>query len=186
MIGRAALADAWLRRGARERVVLAVLATIVVAAIIVFAVLRPLAGAVERTRADAARAEALVATARADRATEDDLAHAAPATGGGHATNRGGNTTNRGGGAAMAHDNPATAVTRAFAQHGLAPLAPPRLADDGSVDVIVAAAPFEALVRALDALARSEGLHVERAVLARLADADGVRAELSLRAGAAH
>lgn len=177
MIGRAALADAWLRRGARERVVLAVLATIVVAAIIVFAVLRPLAGAVERTRADAARAEALVATARADRATEDDLAHAAPATGGGHATNRGG-------GAAMAHDNPATAVTRAFAQHGLAPLAPPRLADDGSVDVIVAAAPFEALVRALDALARSEGLHVERAVLARLADADGVRAELSLRSGA--
>ncbi|HEX7327420.1 MAG TPA: type II secretion system protein GspM [Casimicrobiaceae bacterium] len=165
MIGRAAIADAWFGRSARERAVLAVLAAIVVAAIVVFAVLRPLAGAVERARADAARAEALLAAARADRAMEDSLARAVPATGAG---------------------NSAIAVTRALAQHGLTPLAPPRAGDDGSVDVIVAAVPFDALVRALDALARSDGLHVEHAVLARLADADGVRAELSLRAGAPH
>ena len=170
MIGRAAIADAWLRRGARERTVLAVLAAIGVAAIVVFAVLRPLAGVVERARADATRAEALLAAARADRATEDNLAHAAPATGSGSATTGVGNA--------------ATAVTRALARHGLAPLAPPRAADDGSVDVIVAAAPFDALVQALDALARSDDLHVEHAVLARLADSDGVRAELSLHAGA--
>lgn len=179
MIGRAAIADAWLRRRTRERTVLAVLAAIVVAAIVVFAVLRPLAGAVERTRADATRAEALLAAARADRAMEDNLAHAAPATDSGNATTGGGNPT-------IASGDPAAAVTRALAQHGLAPLAPPHAADDGSVDVIVAAAPFDAVVRALDALARSEDLHVEHAVLARLADADGVRAELSLRAGAAH
>lgn len=172
MIGRAAIADAWLRRGARERTVLAVLAAIVVAAIVVFAVLRPLAGAVESARADATRAEALLAAARADRTMEDTLTPAAPATDSGNATTGGG--------------NPATAVTRALAQHGLAPLAPPRAADDGSVDVIVAAAPFDALVRALDALAHSDDLHVEHAVLTRLADADGVRAELSLRSGAPH
>ena len=179
MIGRAAIADAWLRRGASERTVLAVLAAIVVAAIVVFAVLRPLAGAVESARADATRAEALLAAARADRTMEDTLTPAAPATDSGNATTGGGNATTGGG-------NPATAVTRTLAQHGLAPLAPPRAADDGSVDVIVAAAPFDALVRALDALAHSDDLHVEYAVLTRLADADGVRAELSLRSGAPH
>lgn len=164
MIGGAALADSWARRSADERTIVAVLATLVVAALAVFAVIVPLAGAAARSRADALRVEALVAAARAHRAADDALARVAPMPIGGH---------------------PAAAVARALAAHDLVPLAPPRRDADGSIDVIVSAAPFDALVRALDALARSEDLRVEHAVLTRLADGQSVRAELALRPGVA-
>jgi type II secretory pathway component PulM len=167
MISRAALADAWYRRSAGERTALAVLAVLVAVAIIVFVVIVPLTGAVARTRADTLRIEALLAAARADHGIDAALARSAHAP------------------VADTTVAPATRVARALAGQGLVPLAPPRSSADGSVDVIVSAAPFGALVRTLDTLARHDDLHVERAVLARLADGHALRAELTLRAGAA-
>lgn len=165
MIGRGALVDAWYRRGAGERTAWVVLAALVVAVIAVFAVIVPLSGAVARMRADTARVEALVSVARAHRAIDDALARAAPAPQVGA---------------------PSATVASTLAGHGLVPLAPPRSADDGSVELIVASAPFDALVRTLGALAHDDGLYVERAVLTRLADGQSVRVELALRPGATH
>lgn len=164
MIGKSALVDAWYRRSTGERTAWAMLAALVVAAIAIVAVIVPLSGAVTRARADAARAEALLAVARAHRAIDETLARAAQAPRDGAAP---------------------TTVARSLAKHGLVPLAPPRPTSDGSVEVVVAAAPFDALVRTLDDLTHGGGLDVERAVLTRLADGQGIRAELTLRPGAA-
>ncbi|MGH8802272.1 MAG: hypothetical protein ACREX6_08265, partial [Casimicrobiaceae bacterium] len=84
---------------------------------------------------------------------------------------------------AIAGEASATAVARVLAQYAVVPLGPPRATADGSIDVIVAAAPFEALVRAFDTLARTENLRVERAALTALANAGNVRAEFTLRPG---
>lgn len=162
MIGSATLAHAWFRRSGGERAVIAIVALIVIGVVAVFALVLPLMGAVQRARTDLARTQVLLAAARAHRATEDALAHAA---------------------LAIAGEPSATAVARVLAQYALAPLGPPRATADGSIDVIVAAAPFEALVRAFDTLARTENLRVERAALTALADAGNVRAEFTLRPG---
>jgi type II secretory pathway component PulM len=152
--------DAWNRAGARERVVIGTIGVALVAVAAVLWIVVPLQDAVGRAREGLVRERMLLAAARSDLTLDASLAHAiAPA---------------RAGDAAAATD-------RVLAQHGLVPLSAAHAGADGRIDVVVPEAGFDALVRALDALSRDEGLRVVEATLQARVAPGSVRAELVLQ-----
>ena len=73
-----------------------------------------------------------------------------------------------------------TAIERVFASHGLRYAALAAQGSEGAQRVVLEAAPFDVLVRALDALSREEGVRVTDATLTARVDPGTVRAELAL------
>ena len=154
----ARIVDAWHRAGSRERIVIGSIAVVVLAAAAVLWIVLPLQDAVGRAGEDLARERMLLATARHLVAEDAGLARAiAPARAG----------------------DAASAIDRVLAQNGLSPLSAAHAGTDGRIDVVVPEASFDALVRALDALSREDGIRVvEATLLARVAPGS-VRAELA-------
>jgi type II secretory pathway component PulM len=72
------------------------------------------------------------------------------------------------------------AIERVFASHGLRYAALDAQGSEGVLRVVLEAAPFDVLVRALDALSREEGVRVTDATLTARVDRGTVRAELAL------
>ena len=72
------------------------------------------------------------------------------------------------------------AVDRVLAANGLRYIALDAQRGDATTRVVIEAAPFDALIRALDALMREEGVRVADASLAARVDPGTVRAELAL------
>lgn len=75
-------------------------------------------------------------------------------------------------------DDPRAAIERVLARHRLQPTTGGPPAADGRFGVVIADAPFDGIVRAIDALARDEALHVVEARFTALVDPGRVRAEL--------
>jgi type II secretory pathway component PulM len=76
-------------------------------------------------------------------------------------------------------DDPRAAIERALAQQGLQPTPAASHPTEGRVGVVIADAPFDRIVRAIDALAHDEGLHIVEARFTALVDPGRVRAELA-------
>jgi type II secretory pathway component PulM len=130
---------------------------LVAAVVLTVIVASPLRDAVARAREDLARSRLVLDVARARAAESATLVHASvPAKAG----------------------DVRTAIERVLAAHGLrhAPVA--GQTPDGAI--VIEATPFDALVRALDALARDEGVRVVEATLTARVDPGTVRAELVL------
>jgi type II secretory pathway component PulM len=77
-------------------------------------------------------------------------------------------------------DDLRAAIERVFASHGLRYAALDAQVSEGVLRVVLEAAPFDVLVRALDALSREEGVRVTDATLTARVDRGTVRAELAL------
>ena len=137
----------------RAALALALLVAIVVAA---FAALR-LHDAIVRTREDVARDRLLLDVARARAAESVSLARASPPANSG---------------------NVRAAIDRVLAAAGLRYQALDAR-DDALQRILLEAAPFDALVRALDALMREDGVRVVDARVEARVDPGTVRAELS-------
>jgi type II secretory pathway component PulM len=135
---------------------LALVATIVVA-LAVLAV--PLRDAIARMRQDVAHHRAVLAVARARAAENLALSRAA---------------------APMARPDPRAAIDRVFTERGLAYVRVDAEAPEGEVRIVMDTAPFDALVHALDTLARDEGIRVADATVTGRVEAGTVRAELAL------
>ena len=119
----------------------------------------PLRDAIARARDDLARNRLVLAAAHGRAAESVTLAHAgAPAKSG----------------------DVQAAIDRVLAAHGLRHAPVTAHASDGAPGIVIEAAPFDALVRALDALARDEGVRVVEATLTARIDPGTVRAELVL------
>ena len=120
----------------------------------------PLRDAVARAREDLARNRLVLDVARARAAESATLAHASlPSKKTGDAR---------------------AAIDRVLAAHGLRHAPVGAQAADGTPGIVIEAAPFDALVRALDALARDEGVRVVEATFTARVDPGTVRAELVL------
>lgn len=147
--------SAWDRATARERTLVALAAFVVVAGVWL-GVAWP---ALER---DIARTEAATARERADYAYLAALAQPSP-------------------GAAVAPAADArAAVEAALAARGLRPAVTSLELRDGRVSLVLGAVAFDALVAALDALARDSGLRIIEARIAARVEPGMVRAELVL------
>ncbi|MGE5666565.1 MAG: type II secretion system protein GspM [Betaproteobacteria bacterium] len=158
------MVDAWHRAGARERIAIGAIGAVLLAAAAVLWIVLPLQDAVARAGEDLARERALLATARRHVAEDAGLARAiAPARAG----------------------DAASAIDRVLAQSGLSPLAAAHAGADGRIEVVVPDAGFDALVRALDALSREEGIRVVEATLLARVTPGSVRAELAFARGPA-
>lgn len=137
---------------------------LVIAAIVVAIVLAllamPLSEAITRTREDVARNRLVLDIAQRRTAENATLARAtAPAR------------------AADARG----AIDRVLAAEGLHYQRAATQGDDGSTSIVIAEADFDALVRALDRLAREESIEVADAVITARVEPGRVRAELALR-----
>ena len=75
-------------------------------------------------------------------------------------------------------DDPRAAIERVLARHRLQPTTGGPPATEGRFGVVIADAPFDGIVRAIDALARDEALRVVEARFTALVDPGRVRAEL--------
>src|SRR5437762_1033683 len=152
----AAFASQWDRASPRERR-LAIAAAAVVAVALAWGLLwQPLKSDIERTREERTRISTLLALTRMSYDEGAGLVRASPK---------------------IVAVNPRDAVARAFADRGL------RIAGidvrDNRVHVVLPEVRFDALVAALDALARDDGLRpVETSLTARV-DPGTLRAELS-------
>jgi type II secretory pathway component PulM len=76
-------------------------------------------------------------------------------------------------------DDVRSAIDRVLAANGLRYTAVGPHRDDGAQQVVVEAAPFDALIRALDTLAREEGVRVVDASIAARIEPGTVRAEIA-------
>jgi type II secretory pathway component PulM len=149
----------WDARGTLQRAgwIAAAVAFVAVAALILFAV--PLREAIARARSDVAHNRLVLETARARVAENAALARAtAPA----------------------ARDDPRAAIGRALAREGLAYVPADTRASDGPIAIVIGDARFDALMRALDALEREDGVRVVDATITVRVDPGTVRAELTL------
>jgi type II secretory pathway component PulM len=72
------------------------------------------------------------------------------------------------------------AVERVLARHVLQAAPAALRPAEGRVGIVIAAGHFDAIVRALDALARDEGVHLVEGTITALVDPGAVRAELTL------
>ena len=154
-----ALARAWDAQSASRRVVWLVAALTIVTVAVLVLVAAPLSDAIGRTRADVARNRSVLDVARGRIAETASLARAsAPA---------------------RTHDARA-AVDRVFRQEGLGYAPADARATDGPIGIVVPEARFDALVRALDALAREDGVRAVEATITGRVDPGTVRAELVL------
>jgi len=131
---------------------------IVAALVVVTAAAIPLQGAIARAREDAARNRVLLDIAHARAAENVALARTEAAATGGDLR---------------------TAIDRVLTAHGLRHAFIDAAASDGAQRIVVEAAPFDLLVRALDALAHEDGVRVADAALAARVDPGTVRAEIA-------
>jgi type II secretory pathway component PulM len=158
-MSRRSFIDAW---HAAEPARRSLLLTGTVAAVLAVALAigwQPLTTAIARAREDVARTRVELAIARDRIAETESLVRAASA-------------------AASATDV-RSAVTRVFGEHSLLSTPVDARSVDGRFAVVVADARFEAIVNALDVLARTAGIRlVEGTVTARV-DPGSVRAELT-------
>jgi len=153
-----ALAAAWDRASLRERR-LALVATIVVAIAVAWGLLwQPLKSDIERTREEQVRVGTLLALTRTSFDEGAGLVRASPK---------------------VNASDPRGAVARAFADRGLRiPAGAIDLRDD-RVHVVLPEVRFDALIAALDSLARDDGLRPVEASLTALVEPGTLRAELT-------
>jgi len=118
----------------------------------------PLASAIARRQDDVTRSRLLLEVARKHVADSQALLRTSPAPRNGDAR---------------------ASIERVLAQRGLraAPSSAPP--SEGRFAVVIPDAPFDDVVRAIDALARDEALHIVEATFTGLVDAGRVRAELA-------
>ena len=152
------LVDAWHAADpARKSLLVTGFVAVVLAAVLAIA-WQPLTGAIARARDDVARTRVELAIARMRTAETDSLARAASVS---------------------SSADIRSVVTRVLGEHSLASAPVDSKSADGRFAVVVADARFDAIVHALDALARDEGIRlVEGTVTARV-DPGSVRAELT-------
>lgn len=157
-MGRRRLVDAWHAANPARRSLFVTIAIAVLLAAALAIAWQPFTAALSRAHEDVARTRVELAIARERTAETESLVRQAAAS----------RTT----------DVPST-VTRVLGEHSL-PSAPVEAKSaDGRFAVVVADARFDAIVSALDALARNEGIRlVEGTVTARV-DPGSVRAELT-------
>ncbi len=152
------LVAAWDAARPPQRVVFSAIVAVVAIAIGVFFVATPLRDAIERAKADVARNRLVLDVARSRVAENASLARGSPPIHGGDLR---------------------AAIERVMTRNGLQAAPSGQKAGEGRLSVVIAQARFDALVRALDALARDEGVHVVEATLTALVDPGTVRADLS-------
>jgi type II secretory pathway component PulM len=161
MVYARSITTAWDTAPPAQRVLFCAFIAVLAVVLGVFYVAMPLREAIARAKSDVERNRMVLDIARA-RATENaSLARDSPPV---HA------------------GEPALAIDRVLSRHGLQ-FAPSgsKSAEGGRLSIVVARARFDALVGALEALARDEGIHVVEATVMALVDPGFVRAELSFR-----
>lgn len=153
-----ALAASWEAASPQRRALIAVMALAVTATLLLLAA-GPLTAAIAREAAGVARARALLETERV-RLNENAALARTPAP-------------------ARAGDVH-VAVQRVLSRHGLRAAAVPSATTPGRDAVVVDDARFDALVAALDALMRDEGIRLVTATLTARVEPGRVRADLLL------
>jgi type II secretory pathway component PulM len=136
---------------------IAVVAIAVAAVVLLFAV-RPLTTAIDRAQADVERMRFLLDVAQARTADSASLARTPPPLHAGDLR---------------------AAVDRVMARHELRAAPVASATSDGRYAVVVDDARFDAIVAALDALVRDEGVNVVEATLAARVEPGRVRADLT-------
>ena len=158
-MSRRPFVDAWHTADPARRSLLATGFVAVLLAVVLAIAWQPSTGAIARARDDVARTRVELAIARERIAETEALARAASAP------------------ASTADIR--SAVTRVLGEHSLASAPVEAKSAGARFAVVVADARFDAIVNALDALARNEGIRlVEGTVTARV-DPGSVRAELT-------
>ena len=153
-----ALASAWERASARERVLVATAIFVVVFAIAWTWLWQPMNADIARLQRDLPRARGTLAAARAQ-ANELVALSRAPAP--------------------VKSGDPRVAVERVLAERGLRPAVATLDFADGRVRLTFGAVRFDALPGILDALARTDGLRIVDAVLTARTVPGSTRAELT-------
>jgi len=153
------LRDFWGRASSRERVLVALGSTIVAAVIAWAFILQPALRDIERAERDLRRDRAVLASARVQ---ADEIAGLAKSP-----------TLPQSG-------DPRGAVERVLAERQLRAAVTALDVSDNRVRLTFAAIPFDALVTAMDALAKTEGLRAVEATLTPRVAPGTVRAELVL------
>jgi type II secretory pathway component PulM len=133
-------------------------ATLALVALVIALPFGPLASAIARKQDDVTRTALLLQVARKHVADSQALARTP---------------------ARPRSDDPRATIERVLARHGLQPTPSASPAVEGRFGVVLADASFDAIVRAIDTLARDEALHVAEARFTALVDAGRVRAELA-------
>ncbi len=158
-MSRRPLVDAWHAADPARRSLLATGFVAVVLAAVLAIAWQPLTTAISRARDDVARTRVELAIARERTAETESLLRAAVTP--------------------SSAADVRSAVTRVLGEHSLQGAPVESRSADGRFAVVVADARFDAIVNALDALARKEGIRlVEGTVTARV-DPGSVRAELT-------
>ncbi len=151
------LADALASAHPAQRRLWLVLSVLVALVLAVFVALR-LQDAIARSREDVVRNRLMLGVARARAAENVALGRS--------------NVPRR-------NDDPRSAIDRVLAANGLRYTALDAQRGDAAQRIVIESAPFDALIRALDTLARQEGLRVTDASFAARVDPGTVRAELA-------
>ena len=150
--------EIWRVRDARHRSAWLVIVAIT-AVILLVLLAMPLADAIARTRDDVARNRVMLDIARHRAAENETLARETP----------------------LAHADPRSAIDRVLAAEGLRYQPAASQAGDATTNIVIADTDFDALVRALDRLAREDAIHVSEAIVTARVEPGRVRAELALR-----
>lgn len=154
-----ALASAWERASARERLLVLMAAFVVVFAIAWTWVWQPMKADIARLQRDLPRAQGTLAAARAQASELVALSRAS---------------------APVKSGDPRVAVERVLAERGLRPAVATLDLADGRVRLTFGAVRFDALPGVLDTLARTDGLRVVDAVLTARVEPGTVRAEFTI------
>jgi len=152
-----ALFATWDASTPARRTMIAVVAIAVAAGALLFGV-RPLTAAIDRAQGDVARMRSVLDVAQARIADSASLARTPPPLHAGDLR---------------------TAVDRVLARHELRAAPVASATTEGRYAVVVDDARFDAVVAALDALARDEGVHVVDATLAARVEPGRVRADMT-------
>ena len=161
MVYTRSITTAWDTARPAQRVLFCAFVAVLAVVLGVFYVAMPLRDAIARAKNDVERNRMVLDIARARANESASLARDSPAA---HA------------------GEPAPAIDRVLSRHGLQFVpSGSKSADGGLLSIVIARARFDALVGALEALERDEGIHVVEATLTALVDPGFVRAELSLR-----
>jgi len=151
------LTRTWDAGRASQRTAWIAIATVAAIAVAMIAVANPLRDAIARTREDIVRSRLELDVARARVAEIAALARAA---------------------APVQNADIRPAIDRVLSAQGLDYTVEPQ--SEGALRIVVEAAPFDALIRALDALAHEDGVRVVEAIVSARVDPGTVRAELAL------
>lgn len=151
---------AWDAARPAQRVLFSAILLGLAVALGLFYVAVPIRESIAREKADVVRNRLVLDIARVRIAENAGLARAAPAIHTGDLR---------------------AAVDRVLSRNGLQSAPSGQKAAGGQIAVVIAQARFDALVRALEALARDEGVNVVEATLTALVDPGFVRADVSFR-----